>query len=111
MARLTVKASVFSLPASGSSVIGVSLLIGIALATSPTIGATRYSNTSNNQLRQEALQLVQRIRELLRYHDRKGRELLAEYDRKERVKSTAATPAREEWLGATDRLHDSTTPR
>ncbi len=79
-----------------------------------TLGAvapkTRYSQFSNKELRQDALQLVKRIRELVYSYDKKDRELLAEYDRKQRPESNrgSAQALRKQWLQETDALHDST---
>ena len=86
------------------------LVVSAVVAAAATTGKTRYSETSNRELRQNALQLVKRIRELVYSYDRKDRELLAEYDRKERpdLTSGATKTARQQWLKDTDALHDST---
>jgi hypothetical protein len=86
------------------------LVVITAVTVGATAGKTRYSQTSNKELRQNALQLVKKIRDLVYSYDRKDRELLAEYDRKQQpdLTSGAAKAVRQQWLKDTDALHDST---
>ncbi|MGE5213624.1 MAG: hypothetical protein ACM3NN_08040, partial [Nitrospirota bacterium] len=86
------------------------LLVIVGVTVGATTGKTRYSQTSNKELRQSALQLVKRIRELVYSYDKKDRQLLSEYDRKQRLDltSAAAKAVRQQWLKDTGALHDST---
>jgi len=65
------------------------LVVIVAVTAGATTGKTRYSQTSNKELRQNVLQLVKRIRELVYSYDKKDRELSAEYDGKQRPDLTS----------------------
>jgi hypothetical protein len=57
-------------------------LAGISCGSAPAPDKTVYSNTSNKELKQKALRLVKNIRELADSYKKKDRELMAEYDKK-----------------------------
>ena len=89
------------------------LCLGV-IAVIATVGATaetsHYARISNRELSQRSLQLAKRIKELVYSYNKRNRELLSEYDRKQRRGETgaAATAVRQQWLKSTDALHDST---
>ena len=58
------------------------LVIGISCGAAPEPDKTVYSNTSNKELKQKALGLVKSIRALVDSYNKKDRELMAEYDKK-----------------------------
>jgi hypothetical protein len=86
------------------------LVLTVTVSGAATSENTRYSQTSNQELRQNAFLVVKRIRELVYSHNKKDRELLAEYDKRHRrdMSSGAAKAVRQQWLNDTDLLHEST---
>jgi hypothetical protein len=70
---------------------------------------TIYSNTSNKELKQKALRLVKNIRELADSYKKKDRELMAEYDKKNKpeIRIDERRVMREQWLKESDAVHDS----
>jgi uncharacterized NAD(P)/FAD-binding protein YdhS len=70
---------------------------------------TIYSNTSNKELKQKALQLVKNIRDLVDSYNKKDRELMAEYDKKNKpeIRIDDRKAMREQWLKDSDTVHDS----
>jgi hypothetical protein len=79
-----------------------------------TLGATTertvYSQTSNKELKQKSLQLVRNVRSLVDSYKKKDRELMSEYDRKDRPDTSkgGAHALRQQWLKDSDLAHDST---
>ena len=88
------------------------LLLGLLAII--TLGATTektvYSHVSNKVLKQKSLQLVQEIRRLVDSYNKKDRELMTEYDRKDRPNTSkgGAQATRQQWLKDSDLAHDST---
>ena len=70
---------------------------------------TIYSNTSNKELKQKALQLVKNIRGLVDSYNKKDRELMAEYDKKNKpeIRIDDRKAMREQWIKDSDAVHDS----
>jgi hypothetical protein len=79
-----------------------------------TLGAaperTVYSQVSNKELKQKSLQLAQNIRRLVDSYKKKDREIMLEYDRKDRsaISKGRAHDSRQQWLKDSDMAHDST---
>jgi hypothetical protein len=79
-----------------------------------TMGATTektvYSQISNKELKQKSLQLAQNIRRLVDSYKKKDREIMTEYDRKDRPEGSKAGTheLRQQWLKDSDLTHDST---
>jgi hypothetical protein len=79
-----------------------------------TLGATTertaYSQTSNKELKQKSLQLVRSVRSLVDSYKKKDRELMSEYDRKDRPDTSkgGAHALRQQWLKDSDLAHEST---
>ena len=80
----------------------MTFLAGISCGSAPAPDKTVYSNTSNKELKQKALRLVKNIRELVDSYKKKDRELMAEYDKKNKPEAM-----REQWLKESDTVHDS----
>lgn len=86
----------------------------LVLTVMVTVGAaavkTPYAQLSNPELRRNALQLVRKIRELVYSYEKKDRDLMADYDRKQRpdLSRGSAQTLRKEWLQESDAAHDST---
>jgi uncharacterized NAD(P)/FAD-binding protein YdhS len=80
----------------------MTFLAGISWGSAPAPDKTVYSNTSNKELKQKALRLVKNIRELVDSYKKKDRELMAEYDKKNKPEAM-----REQWLKESDAVHDS----
>jgi hypothetical protein len=89
-------------------------LLFIGLLAFITSGATTektvYSNVSNKVVKQKSLQLVQDIRRLVDSYKKKDRELMTEYDRKDRpnMNKEGAHTLRQQWLKDSDLAHEST---
>src|SRR5438093_3171565 len=83
------------------------VLAGLCLGA--TLDKTVYTNTSNKELKQKALQLVKNIRELVDSYNKKDRELMAEYDKKNKpeIRIDERKVMREQWLKESDAVHDS----
>ena len=83
------------------------LLLPISCGAAPD--RTIYSNTSNRELKQKALQLVKTIRDLADSYNKKDRELMAEYDKKNKpeIRTDERTAMRDQWLKESDAVHDS----
>ena len=79
-----------------------------------TLGAsterTAYSDVSNKVVKQKSLQLAKDIRRLIDSYKKKDREIMAEYDRKDRPdrSKVGAHVLRQQWLKDSDLAHDST---
>ena len=90
------------------------LLILTGLLAIITLGATTertvYSQVSNKALKQKSVQLVKEIRRLVDSYKQKDRELMTEYDRKDRpnMNKGGAHALRQQWLKDSDLAHDST---
>ena len=84
-------------------------LAGAAYGAAPAPDKTIYSNTSNKELKQKALQLVKSIRELVDAYNTKGRELRAAYDKKDKpeLSREARKAMRDQWLNESDAVHAS----
>ena len=85
------------------------LVIGISCGAAPEPDKTVYSNTSNKELKQKALGLVKSIRALVDSYNKKDRELMAEYDKKNKpeVRTDERKAIRDQWLKESDSVHDS----
>jgi hypothetical protein len=70
---------------------------------------TVYSNTSNKELKQKAMGLVKKIRDLADSYKKKDRELMAEYDKKNKpeIRIDERKAMREQWLKESDAITDS----
>ena len=92
----------------------VALLLFTGLLAIITLGATTertvYSQVSNKVLKQESLQLAKDIRRLVDSYKKKDREIMTEYDRKDRpdMSKGGAYALRQQWLKDSDLAHDST---
>lgn len=79
-----------------------------------TLGASTersaYSDVSNKVVKQKSLQLAKDIRRLVDSYKKKDREILTEYDRKDRPEMSkgGAHVLRQQWLKDSDLAHDST---
>ena len=88
--------------------LSVVVLAGIIIGGATT-DRTIYSNTSNQELKGRALRLVNQTRELVYFYKRKDKELMAEYDKKNRpeIRIDERKATRGQWLQESDRFHDS----
>jgi hypothetical protein len=70
---------------------------------------TVYSNTTNKELKEKALRLVKSIRGLVDSYNKKDRELMAEYDKKNKpeIRIDERKAIREQWIKESDVVHDS----
>jgi hypothetical protein len=84
-------------------------LAGVSCGAAPAPDKTIYSNTSNKELKQKALQLVNGIRELVDSYNKKDRELMAEYRKKDKpkTKQDERNAMRDQWIQESDAVHDS----
>ena len=84
-------------------------VVGISCGAAPEPDKTIYSKTSNKELKEKTLGLVKNIRALVDSYNKKDRELLAEYDKKNRpeVRIDEWKAAREQWLKESNALSDS----
>jgi hypothetical protein len=79
-----------------------------------TLGATLentvYSHAPNKELKQKSLQLAKDVRRLVDSYKIKDREIMTEYDRKDRpdMSKAGAHASRQQWLKDSDLAHDST---
>jgi hypothetical protein len=89
------------------------VIITAAMSLGAAPDRTAYSNTSNKELKQRAFRLVKNIRELADSYNRKDRDLMAEYDKKNRpeIRIDERKVMRDQWIKESDRLHDSTMRR
>ena len=85
----------------------VVVLAGLSLGA--TQDRTIYSNTSNKELKQKAFGLVKSIRGLVDSYNKKDRELMAEYDKKNRreIPIDERKAMRGQWIRESDEVHDS----
>jgi hypothetical protein len=90
------------------------VLLLICFVAVVTLGAaterTIYSQTSNKELKQKAIQVVKNVRGLVESYEKKERELRSEYDRKDSsdMNRGTADASRKQWLKESDLLHEST---
>lgn len=90
------------------------LLLFTGLLAIITLGATRegtvYSHVSNKVLKQKSVQLAKDIRRLVDSYKQKDREMMTEYEKKDRpnMNKSGAHASREQWLKDSDLAHDST---
>jgi hypothetical protein len=85
-------------------------VVGISCGAAPEPDKkTVYSNTSNKELKQKTLSLVKNIRALVDSYNTKDRELMGEYDKKNRpeIRTDDRKAMRQQWLKESDELHDS----
>lgn len=86
------------------------LVVSIAALT---LGAaserTIYSNTSNKELKQKTLQLVKNVKELVYSYNKKDRQLMSDYDEKNKpeIRIDERKAMRQQWLTESDSVHDS----
>ncbi|HEX6437144.1 MAG TPA: hypothetical protein VF182_08430 [Candidatus Binatia bacterium] len=79
-----------------------------------TLGATTdktvYSHISNRELKRKSLQLATDVRRLVDSYKKRDREIMSDYDRKDRPEMSQAGTheLRQQWLKDSDRAHDST---
>lgn len=79
-----------------------------------TLGATTdktvYSHISNRELKRKSLQLATDVRRLVDSYKKRDREIMSDYDRKDRPEMSQAgtDELRQQWLKDSDRAHDST---
>ena len=87
----------------------MTFLAGISCGSAPAPDKTVYSNTSNKELKQKVLLVVKNIRNLVDSYSKKDRELMAEYDKKNKpeIRIDERKAMREQWLKESDALHDS----
>jgi hypothetical protein len=84
-------------------------LAGVTCGAAPAPDKTIYSNASNKELKQKALQLVKSIRELVDSYNKKDRELMVEYRKKDnpKLKTDERKAMRDQWIQESDAVHDS----
>ena len=84
-------------------------VVGISCGSAPAPDNTIYSNTSNKELKHKALALVKSIRGLVDSYNKKEREVMAEYDKKNRpeIRIDERKAMRDQWLKESDAVHDS----
>src|SRR5262249_13674040 len=82
---------------------------GISCGAAPEPDKTVYSKTSNKELKEKALALVKSIRGFVESYNRKNRELMTEYDKKDKPEMTTdeRRAVRNQWLKESDAVHDS----
>src|SRR5215471_18355022 len=87
----------------------VLFIAGISCGAAPEPDKTVYSKTSNKELKQKALSLVKSIRGLVDSYNKKDRELMGEYDKKNtpEIRIDERKAMREQWLKESDTVHDS----
>src|SRR5262245_11495810 len=86
-------------------------VVGISCGAAPEPDKkTVYSNTSNKELKEKDLGLVKGIRGLVNSYKKKDRELMAEYDQKNKpeIRIDERKMIRDQWLKESDAVHDST---
>ena len=85
-------------------------LASVACDAAPARDKPIYAKTSNKELKQKTLQVVQSIRALVDSYNTKDRELRAEYDKKDKPQSSQEErkALRAHWLTASDAVHDAT---
>jgi hypothetical protein len=83
--------------------------VGISCGSAPAPDKTIYSNTSNKELKQKALALVKSIRGLVDSYNKKDRDVMAEYDKKNKpeIRTDERKAMRDQWLKESDAVHDS----
>ena len=90
------------------------LILFTGLLAIITLGATTkrtiYSDVSNKVLRQKSFQLVKDIRRLADSYKQKDREIMTEYERKDRpnMNKGGEHALRQQWLKDSDLAHDAT---
>jgi hypothetical protein len=84
-------------------------VVGISYGAAPEPDKTVYSKTSNKELKEKTLGLVKNIRGLVDSYNKKDRELMAEYDKKNKpeIRTDERKAMREQWLKESDVVHDS----
>ena len=84
-------------------------VVVISCGAAPEPDKTVYSKTSNKELKEKTLGLVKNIRALVDSYNKKDRELMAEYDKKNQpeIRTDERKAMREQWLKESDALHDS----
>ena len=84
-------------------------VVGLSCGAAPEPDRTVYSKTSNKELQQKALGLVKNIRQLVDSYNQKDRELVAEYEKKNKpeIRIDERKVMREQWLKESDAAHDS----
>ena len=84
-------------------------VVGISCGAAPEPDKTVYSKASNKELKEKTLSLVKNIRALVDAYNKKDRELMAEYDKKNQpeIRTDERKALREQWLKESDALHDS----
>ena len=72
-----------------------------------------YSQISNKDLKQRTLRLVKNIRDLVESYNQKDRELMTDYDKKNRpeYRLDERKAMREQWVRQSDAVHDATLRR
>ena len=72
-----------------------------------------YSQSSNKDLKQRTLRLVKNIRDLVESYNQKDRELMTDYDKKNRpeYRTDERKAIREQWMRQSDSVHDATIRR
>lgn len=72
-----------------------------------------YSQISNKELKQRTLRLVKNIRGIVESYNQKDRELMADYDKKNRpeYRTDERKAMREQWMRQSDSVHDATMRR
>ena len=84
-------------------------IVAVSCGAAPEPDKTVYSKTSNKELKQKALRLVKNVRDLIDSYNNKYRELMTEYDKKNKpeIKIDEKKEMRNQWLKESDALHDS----
>jgi hypothetical protein len=84
-------------------------VVVISCGAAPEPDKTVYSKTSNKELKEKALRLVKNVRALVDSYNKKDRELIAEYDNKNKpeIRIDERKAMREQWLKESDAVHDS----
>jgi hypothetical protein len=85
------------------------VLAGMTCGAAPASDQTIYTSTSNQALKQKALQIVQSIRALVDAYNKQDQALLAAYDKKDqpKLKAEARKALRDQWRKDSDAVHEA----
>jgi len=85
------------------------LVFAGAVLIGATPARTTYSDTANKELKPRVMRLVKDIRELVYAHKKQDGELMATFDKRDRVDATKdeRKRVREQWIRDSDTAHDS----
>jgi hypothetical protein len=83
------------------------LIAGMSLGAAPD--KTIYSQASNRELKERTLRLAKNIKELVHSYNKKDRELMTDYDKRNspEIRIDERKMMRQQWLKESDGIHDS----